>query len=456
IGTRMYEDPTPWLIAGPYRLYETPQEAKSYLPMFYADFLPIPGHPEFDGWFFDCYTEIRNVAPIRGDWSPNNDVAASTDRGIRHLKRGLDSLVLATLWTHEKYLAPISAANWRAIMQGVTNGLAAYKPVYVTLDYANQYVRATRTSRLVESTYDPASGQLVVTLTGKTDLDTLVHVFVDQSQALNPSLVTVPQFSGATTITAATLPAAPVILSPPESRTNLAGSSASFAVSAAGTAPLSYRWLKNQTNRLSDGGKIQGAISATLTLSNVLGGDAGTYSVVVSNSVGSLTSAPAAALTVIDPVITAQPLSRTNHAGSAATFRVETCGTPPVYQWQKDGAPLSGATWSTLTLPAVTAANAGAYSVLVSNTYGSRNSLTAELKVVSPPVVESTALSDSIFTMSWSAIAGQSYRLQYKDNLEQTNWYEWLPDRTASGPVVTVTNSVDNWTQRFYRVLLVP
>jgi len=48
-------------------------------------------------------------------------------------KRALDSQVLATIFSHEWYIAPVSTANWQAILQGVTNNLASYHPRYVTL-----------------------------------------------------------------------------------------------------------------------------------------------------------------------------------------------------------------------------------------------------------------------------------------------------------------------------------
>jgi hypothetical protein len=80
--------------------------------------------------------------------------------------------------------------------------------------------------------------------------------------------------------------AAPVITSQPQSRTVVAGSTVTFSVGASGSPVLSYQWRRN-------GVPIPGATSATLTLSNVQQSEAGAYSVVVSNSAGSVTSADA-------------------------------------------------------------------------------------------------------------------------------------------------------------------
>jgi len=89
----------------------------------------------------------------------------------------------------------------------------------------------------------------------------------------------------------------PIITGQPVSITNIAGSTAAFTLSASGATD--YQWLKGAVP-LSDGGSVSGSRTATLTLSRVGQADAGGYSVVVGNVIGSVTSAPAN-LTVIPP-----------------------------------------------------------------------------------------------------------------------------------------------------------
>jgi hypothetical protein len=84
----------------------------------------------------------------------------------------------------------------------------------------------------------------------------------------------------------------PVIVVQPANKTNLVGTTASFSVTASGAVPLSYQWQFNGTN-LTDGGNVIGSTSTTLTLSNVLFNETGSYEVVVSNAYGEVTSAPA-------------------------------------------------------------------------------------------------------------------------------------------------------------------
>ena len=249
--------------------------------------------------------------------------------------------------------------------------------------------------------------------------------------------------------------APPTIALAPASQILQAGAMAVLSVEATGTEPLSYQWYRDTTNQLSDGAEVVGSTSDLLTLFNVLGADAGAYTVVVSSLAGVVTSTPPAVLTVIDPVITAQPVSRTNHAGSDAVFSVQAYGTAPEYHWYKNGQPVSGGTQAGLALAGVSDGDAGTYSVIVSNAYGSVTS-SAELTVVSPLMLENITLTQNGAAITWNAVPGQNYLLQYKDSLDETGWTSVLPAMTAIAPNILTTNLLSNPTQRFYRIVLVP
>ncbi len=87
---------------------------------------------------------------------------------------------------------------------------------------------------------------------------------------------------------------------PPRSQALYAGRTARFSAPATGSSPLIYHWRKNGTN-INNGGNISGALTDSLTISNVAIADAGAYALVVSNSVGAITSAPPAMLTIVAP-----------------------------------------------------------------------------------------------------------------------------------------------------------
>jgi beta-galactosidase len=174
------------------------------------------------------------------------------------------------------------------------------------------------------------------------------------------------------------MPVAPAITTQPAAVTVSEGSSATFSVATSGTAPLSYQWLENGT-------AVSGATASSYTTPPTQESDNGaTFSVVVSNAVGSVTSA-GATLTVkaVAPVITTQPAAETVNQGSPATFTVAATGTAPLsYQWLENGTPVGTTTSPTFTTASTTASDNGAtFSVVVSNAAGSVTSAGATLTV---------------------------------------------------------------------------
>jgi hypothetical protein len=189
------------------------------------------------------------------------------------------------------------------------------------------------------------------------------------------------------TVTAAT--GAPTITTQPANQTVTAGQTATFTVAASGTAPLSYQWQENGAN-------ITGATSASYTTPATSSASNGsTFAVLVSNSVGNVTS-NTATLTVnaaaVAPTITTQPASQTVSAGQTATFSVAATGTAPLnYQWLENGTAISGATSSTYTTPATTTSyNGDIFQVTVSNSVSSVTSSSATLTIVSAELANVT------------------------------------------------------------------
>ena len=187
--------------------------------------------------------------------------------------------------------------------------------------------------------------------------------------------------SAAATLTVTAAPVAPTISAAPANVTVTVGQTATFSVTATGTAPLSYQWQKNSAN-------IAGATSAGYTTPATSSADNGAkFDVVVSNSAGSVTSSAATltvnAATPVAPSITTQPANQTVNAGQTATFNVTAAGTAPLsYQWQENGANITGATSAAYTTPVTTIADSGEqFRVAVSNSAGNIMSGTATLTV---------------------------------------------------------------------------
>jgi hypothetical protein len=100
-------------------------------------------------------------------------------------------------------------------------------------------------------------------------------------------------------------------------------------------------------------------------------------------------SAPAATA----PTITTQPANAASTVGSTATFTVVASGTDPLtYQWQKNGAAITGATSSSYTTPAIQIGDDGAmFAVVVTNSAGNVTSSSAKLSVTAMPASGPTA-----------------------------------------------------------------
>jgi uncharacterized repeat protein (TIGR03803 family) len=163
------------------------------------------------------------------------------------------------------------------------------------------------------------------------------------------------------------------------------------------------------------------------------------------------------------PQITAPPVAQAVVAGSNALFSVAAFGAAPLaYQWLKNGAPLTdsgnlfGATNRLLNFTNVTAANAGTYSVVVSNTLGSVTSATASLTVVGTPVITSAQRAGNTVTLTWTTTVGQRYRLQYKTSLAATSWSSVGSFVLANGTTLTGSDTAASPPQRFYRVQFNP
>ena len=127
----------------------------------------------------------------------------------------------------------------------------------------------------------------------------------------------------------------------------------------------------------------------TLILGNIGAINAGNYSVVITSSYGSVTSA-VATLTVAAPaIITGQPASQIVGVGSSPNFSVAVAGSGPFgYELYFAGTNLvQSGTNSTLTLTSVSTNNTGNYTVVVTNSYGSVTSHVATLTVMLPPSV---------------------------------------------------------------------
>ena len=230
---------------------------------------------------------------------------------------------------------------------------------------------------------DGATGS---TYTTPATRDADIGTALAYSVAVTNSAGSVTSSDAALTVSAAAV----VITKQPAALTVATGAAASLSVEASGTSP-SYQWKKNGTN-------IASATGSSYTIPATSFDDNGDFSVVVSNSAGTVTSSVARLTVTSAPVFASNlPAALSVNAREPATFSVTAVGTAPLaYQWMKatvldaSATPITynspvaieGATSSSYTIPLADLADSGAkFSVVVSNTHGTVTSDSAKLTV---------------------------------------------------------------------------
>lgn len=209
-----------------------------------------------------------------------------------------------------------------------------------------------------------------INITGNTTATspTLVLVGVTTSDAAQyRCVITTPCQPNGIFSQAATLTVNPItqITQQPQSQTVCEQSAFSLVVGAVGTN-LQVQWYKNNT-------AIAGATSFALNFSSVQLGDAGTYYAVVRGDCGDQQRSQDATLSVRPIIrITSDPLqNQTVCEGATVTFAVSVSGDGPMYQWRKNGQPITGnptAQSAMLVLTNVMASDAGSYDCRITGT----------------------------------------------------------------------------------------
>lgn len=159
-----------------------------------------------------------------------------------------------------------------------------------------------------------------------------------------------------------------------------------------------------------------------LFLNGITTNDAGNYSVVITSSFGSITSAVATLTSVLPPSILVQPSSQWVVNGSNAVLNVTATGTQPLYySWYFNSTNLiQTSTNSLLLVTNINPSTAGQYSVVVTNTYASATSEIAILQIYQPPLLTTQTVSQTnfvgsnvTFTVAVSGFGPFTYQWQF-------------------------------------------
>lgn len=205
----------------------------------------------------------------------------------------------------------------------------------------------------------------------------------------------------------------------------------------AGSSPLDYQWY--YTNAvLTNGGRIQGATSNILVISNAQFADSGSYFVVANSPYGSATSTVAMVQVINAPFLAQQPTNQTGVVGGPVQFTIQAGGDEPfTYGWYQnatalpDDARRSGSTTPTLTISNLVTSDAGNYTVRVTNAFGSVTSAVATLTVITPPSITTQP-------RGYSVPFGLPVTLAGAGSGSSPLRYQWLLN---GNPVSNATNS---------------
>jgi len=215
------------------------------------------------------------------------------------------------------------------------------------------------------------------------------------------------------------------------------GQALNLFVTATGTN-LTYQWLKGASS-------LTGQTNATLNIAAVTTADAGTYTVVVTNSCGAVTSTQAVVIVNELPAITTQPVGTTICVGQPINLSVTATGTGLTYQWYLGGGIIPGAISSTYSVTSATLADAGDYTVTVSGAcIPAVTSVVATVIVnqgasfTQQPVASTIVCSGESVTLTAATIGGTNVTYQ---------WYQGtnaIPGATAATYVIASSTVADS------------
>jgi hypothetical protein len=238
------------------------------------------------------------------------------------------------------------------------------------------------------------------------------------------------------------------------------GGTATFTNSSTGIGSPMYQWLKN-------GNPIPGQTNSSLTIRNASANDVASYSVIVSNSVGVVTSS-SASLTVGNTAPTLAPVSdQTVNVG--VNVSVTNVATDPDVPAQTltftlpvapSGAAVDGSgnfTWR----PTVSAAGTSNPVQVVVTDNGTPNlSATNRFNVIVNPLTQpnvgSSAYSSGQFTVTVSGQLGPDYAVQVSTNLASGGWTTIFSTNSPAMPFTFTDPNAGTQSIQFYRIVTGP
>jgi len=272
----------------------------------------------------------------------------------------------------------------------------------------------------------------------------------------------------------------PLLLTQPTNVVTATNKAVSFAVQVSGVLPLRATWWRSDilTNLVSvnvtnggfasfSGGSVtvtnlpnlKVTLSLQSTYSALTTASTNTFYVVITNSLGSVTSSVASLTALLPPKIISQPVNVATNLGATVFFTVSASGSQPLgYQWFFNGTnnPV-GVNSNVLELDNVDTNSAGNYSVLITNAVGSVTSSKGNLYILANGSLTAPQLwllshdpanGDGIMIALQS---GRNYRVQSSSDFLQ--WIDVTNFLSQSSLVLFTNTQLTNLPSMFYRVV---
>lgn len=187
--------PGNWINCGPYKIDRNGFAGRGDAPYFFAG--NVTWEIENQTYnFFNVLTEIQDDGGY--EWFPEFNVTEAINRGVRHLRRAINSMALPTLFTHEDRIW-MTESEWRQTMSGITSALSAYYPdydlQYTSIDSACNYIKAKEGIEI--SSVRPGPGLVNIYFSGNNEIGTKCYHFTESGGQIYFDLIDLPQVNPA-------------------------------------------------------------------------------------------------------------------------------------------------------------------------------------------------------------------------------------------------------------------
>ncbi|MCL4789693.1 MAG: immunoglobulin domain-containing protein [Verrucomicrobia bacterium] len=213
-----------------------------------------------------------------------------------------------------------------------------------------------------------------------------------------------------------------------------AGDPLVLSVDAGGTPALTYTWRRNSTT-------VATTTNGVLTIASASLSDGGIYEVIIANGFGTDVTSQQVAVTVVtptQPTITAVRgfFDRTLYPTGTLSLAVSATGGGLKYQWYKNEVPIPAATGPSYTIPRITTADAGNYSVSITNSVGATSNGPVAITIPAPAAGSYEALIVNGGPQAWWRLNESPGSTNLFDGMGRHDGF--YTNATGSGPLPTL------------------